>query len=83
MINVMENKVLGPMIQRELDKSEERGMEQGMEQGIQKTLTVLLSEKFGALPVWAEQRLSSASSDELNSWTKRILRAATLEEVLQ
>ncbi len=86
MIDLIENKVLGPMIQQKYEQGLERGIEQGLEQGRaagkHELLRDLLAEKFGALPAWALQRLDSASSNEVNRWTKRSVKSTTLEETL-
>ena len=78
-INVMENKVLGPLILKELEK----GRNEGMQQGMQGVLSEQLTEKFGALPTWATARLQSASSEELHLWAKRILHSASLENTMR
>jgi len=86
-INVMENKVLGPLILRELEKGwnegRQAGVQEGMQQGMQEVITELLTEKFGALPAWANTRLESASSEELHRWAKRVLHCASLEDTLR
>jgi len=90
-INVMENKVLGPLILKELEKGRneglrqgiQEGMQQGMQQGVQEVLTELLTEKFGPLPAWAAARVQSASNEELHCWAKRVLRSASLEDTLR
>ena len=78
MIDLMENKVLGPLIQQKF----EQGLQQGEHAGQQKLLREQLAEKFGPLPAWAVQRLLNASSADLHLWSKRILRSATLEDTL-
>ena len=75
MFDLMENKVLGPLILKEFEK--------GRNEGRQDLLLEQLTEKFGALPAWAAARLNAASAEELHTWAKRILRANTLEDVLQ
>lgn len=40
-----------------------------------------LTRRFGSLPEWAQQRLRSASSEELETWADRVLDATRLEEV--
>lgn len=90
MINVMENKVLGPMLQQQFEQAERKGRSEGLQQGLQQGLlegsvTLLqeqLTEKFGALPGWAVQRLHAASAEELHGWAKRVLRSTTLEDTL-
>jgi hypothetical protein len=64
----------------------ERGMAQGMERGLEKgrldTLTRQLTRRFGPLPDTALARLQSATPDQLDLWTDRVLDAPTLEAVL-
>jgi flagellar biosynthesis/type III secretory pathway protein FliH len=106
MINVMENKVLGPIMrqqfeqglevgmERGIERGMERGIEQGMERGIergmeqgrslaQQLLQQLITEKFGHPPAWAINRIHSASLQDLQHWTSRILRATTLDDTLR
>ncbi len=42
----------------------------------------LLERRFGALPQWATEKLSSATESELNACSEAILTAPTLEAVL-
>jgi hypothetical protein len=64
----------------------ERGMARGLEMGIEKgqlnTLTRQLTRRFGPLPDAALARLQSATPDQLDLWTDRVLDAPTLEAVL-
>lgn len=90
MINVMENKVLGPLIQQRfeqgleqgLERGLERGLEQGRSQGQQMFLLEQLDEKFGSVPLWARERVERASEQQIHDWAKRILRSTSLEETL-
>lgn len=41
---------------------------QGIQQGELSVLTRQLTRRFGDFPLWAVQRLSSASLDELDHW---------------
>ena len=79
MINLMENKVLGPIIQQQFEQGERKGRSEGQQDLLQEQLT----EKFGSLPVWAHQRLRGASAEDLHAWAKRILRSTTLEDTLR
>jgi len=94
MINLMENKVLAPLIQQRFEEGLEKGLEQGIEQGIeqgrklarleqQDVLLEQLSDKFGSVPPWAAKQLKTASLDDLRTWARRIIRAASLEETLR
>ena len=79
MIDLMENKVVGPLIL----EAERKGRSEGMQVGMYDLLLEQLTEKFGAMPEWALERLQAASAEELHTWAKRILRCTTLDETLR
>lgn len=79
MIDLMENKVVGPLIL----EAERKGRSEGMQVGMYDLLLEQLIEKFGAMPEWALERLQAASAEELHTWAKRILRCTTLDETLR
>ena len=83
MIDLMENEVVGPMILQAEQKGRSEGRQEGRQEGMQGLLLDLLTEKFGALPVWATERLRSASGEELHAWAKRVLHSPSLEETLR
>ena len=72
-----------------MEKGVEIGMEKGavigrvggVVEGQSKLLKRLLERRFGTLPQWATEKLSSASEHELESWGDSILSAPTLEAV--
>ena len=82
MIDLMENKVLAPLILQQYEKGRDEGLQQGVQRGMQGLLGELLTEKFGTLPAWAGARLQAASDEELHRWAKRVLHTASLEETL-
>ena len=57
------------------------GLQEGRQQGQANLLKLLLIQRFGELPGWAQARLSSATTKELEQWGKRLLEASTLEEI--
>ena len=59
----------------------ERGREQGREQGQRDMLLDLLSERFGVLPDSAVARVTAAGLEQLRAWSKRVLKAPTLDDV--
>jgi len=60
----------------------EQGRQQGIEQGIQALLLRLLRQRFGdAVDTHVEQRIGTASVDQLETWSMRVLSAATLAEL--
>ena len=79
MIDLMENKVLAPLILKQY----ELGRSEGMQTGMQDLLLDQLTEKFGPLPEWAAQRVQAASAAELHTWEKRVLHSDSLEDTLR
>ena len=75
MIDVMQNKVLGPMMVQQF--------EQGVSYGQHRLLLRMLAAKFGTLPIWTEKRLADASVEDLERWADRILIANSIEETLK
>ena len=98
MIDLMENKVFGPIIRKQLEQALERGVEQGLQQGRQegrhegrqegrvesasRILRRLLEKRFGPLPPWADAKLASASEATLEAWTLRLDDTTPLESIL-
>jgi len=77
MIDIMENKVLGPAIRQGIEQGKALGIELGQMQALSRQLT----KKFGPLPDPVMTRLHGASEAELLSWIDRVLTARTLDEV--
>jgi hypothetical protein len=76
------------LIQRGMLKGRAEGIREGLVKGIQEGLNgqreVLarqLAYKFGALPGAAEERIASATRDELIEYSLRVLSAETLDAV--
>jgi hypothetical protein len=65
-IDLLENKVLGPAFRR----------------GELTILRRLIEKRFGAIPSWAEERLTSRSQSELEELSERILDAPSMEDLL-
>ena len=67
--------------------AQKRGLEKGLEQGIGKgqaeLVELLLRQRFGALPDWAQARLRQAERAQLEIWALRVLEAGSLEEVFE
>lgn len=89
MIDIMENKILGPAIRQGLEQGRQLGREEGREEGRQEGRTSerrellrdLLQDRFGPLPSWAEAKLASSSPDTLKAWSLRVHRADSLEHL--
>ena len=83
MIDLMENKVLAPLILKQIELGEQKGLSRGRQEGMQDLLHELLTEKFGTLPAWATQRLQAATAEDLHAWAKGVLHGTTLEDTLR
>jgi len=67
MVDIMENKVLGPAVLK----------------GEATMLSTVLSEKFGPLPEWVPAKMQGASEKQLLRWGKKVLTAKSLEAVFR
>ncbi len=63
-------------------KGQLEGKLEGNLEGELKLLRRLLIRRFGALPGWAEAKLTDAEPAQLERWGERVLDAPTLEAVL-
>jgi len=59
----------------------EEGLQQGLRQGEAQVLRRQLTRRFGALPEWAEERLTQAEPTQLEIWADRVLDADSLDAV--
>jgi hypothetical protein len=60
-----------------------QGVQQGIQQGAQDILLRQLRQRFGdAVNTDAEQRIATASMEQIDAWCLRVLSAATLTELL-
>ena len=69
--------------QQGIEQGLQQSIEHGRQQGLQEMLLHLLRHRFGdAVCVHVEQRIATASLEQLQTWTPRILTATTLDDVL-
>jgi predicted transposase YdaD len=91
MIDIMENKVLGPAIQQGIEQGIEqgrregieKGIEQGVEKGMRQALKVLVKSRFGSLPRWASARIDKSSQQEIKDLIAGASAAPTLEDLFR
>ena len=62
---------------------EQKGIEKGIEKGEALLLQRLLIRRFGTLPSNLVAQIGSATQEQIESWSDRILDAASLEEVFR
>ncbi len=87
--DIMEHDVLGPTFREGMQKGLEQGVQKGLEQGIQKGLeqgeqTLLrrmLTKRFGELPTWVEERVSTLSISEVEALSMRLFDAKSIDEL--
>jgi hypothetical protein len=53
-----------------------------LKEGAIEMISLLLREKFGQLPEWAEQRIRDAELPQLKEWAKAFVTKSSLEEIL-
>ena len=61
-------------------EGKKEGKKEGIQQGI--GLLVQLINRFGPLPDWATQQMLSASPEQLDRWSERMLKAESIQGVL-
>lgn len=86
MIDLLENKVLGPAIRQGLAQGLVQGRTEGRTQGRTEALTSLLrkrlEKRFGPLPTWAQAKLAAATPETLEAWSLQLDDNPTLENLL-
>jgi hypothetical protein len=69
--DILDHKVLG------------REFKRGLQQGELTVLRRLIEKRFGAIPSWAEERLASRSTAELEELSVRVLDVESIEDLLK
>jgi hypothetical protein len=64
------------------EEGKEVGLSQGLSQGQARVLLALLQRRFGALTQAQQDRITTATSDQLEAIALRILDAKTIDEAL-
>jgi predicted transposase/invertase (TIGR01784 family) len=69
--------------QQLIEQGRQEGRQEGRQQGIREVLLHLLRQRFGhEVDAHVEQRIATASAEQLETWSMRVLSAATLAELL-
>lgn len=64
-------------------RGEKVGLETGELQAARRMVNHLLTARFGAVPVWAQQKIDAANVTTLDQWGVNVLTAATVEDCLR
>ena len=78
-IDIREHEVLGPM----LKEAKQRGFQEGLREGLLTVLRRQIEKRFGALPVWAAEKLAVLPAPQLEDLIERVLDATSLDELLR
>ena len=66
--------------QKGRQEGRQEGKREGLHQGFSKAVALQLQLRFGPVPDWAQERLASASEEQLVIWTGAILTATSLQD---
>ena len=80
-VDLMENKIFRDRYERGLAEGKAEGRAEGRVEGELKLLQVQLNKRFGGLPAWAQQQVETATSEQIEAWSLKVLDAKTLEDV--
>ena len=77
-------------LEKGLQEGRQKGRQEGMHQGLQegrkqeaaKLFLLLLESKFGTVSQLLQDKVRSASPEQIEAWTKQIFQAKTPEELL-
>jgi hypothetical protein len=70
------------LIRQGIEQGRQLGVEQGRQQGVQGLLLRLMRQRFGSLvDLQVEQRIATASVEQVEAWSLRVLSAASLAEL--
>ena len=78
----MVNRYVIPVIERHKAEGRAEGMEQGRAEGERAMLERQLRRRFGAVSPEVVARIGEASTDDLETWSERVLDADTAEDVV-
>ena len=81
-IDISKNSVLMKWQREFIAEGREQGREQGRVETLGKILRELMSAKFGPLPKWTSDRIAKATPASLERWSKKLLEAKSIEEVV-
>ncbi len=84
--DIMDHDVIGPAIREGLQQGRREGLREGRQEGLQQgELTILrrlIGKRFGAVPAWADERLTKLSTAELEEISVRLLDVKNIEDLI-
>jgi hypothetical protein len=82
-IDILENKVLGREFKKGLQEGLQEGRQEGVQEGERKLLRMLIENRFGPMPGWAEEKLAGLPTAELERLSLRVFNASSIEDLLK
>ena len=70
------------LFQKERLQSELIGIQKGRMEGETRLLRKMIKMKFGDLPQWADELISTADSQQIDAWAELLLSANSIEALL-
>ena len=64
-------------------KGVRQGEQKGMHKGIATIVALQLQQRFGNVPEWAQERMGTASTEQLTHWASVILTVKSMEELFR
>ncbi len=87
MIDVMQNKVLGPLVREQIEAghkaSLEMGRQEGRQEGFRSLFRQLVEQRFGPLPAWAADCIAAGSAENIKEWSLALYDTNSLELLLR
>ncbi len=83
MIDVMQNRVLGPLVQEKIDAGFKAGIETGRQEGSRSLFRDLVEKRYGPLPAWAEDCIAAGSAENIKEWSLALYDTNSLELLLR
>jgi predicted transposase YdaD len=89
--DILDNKVLGREFKKGLQEGRQEGLQEGERkgerkgerEGERKLLRLIIERRFGPMPGWAEERLASRSTAEMEDLSVRVQDAPSIEDLLR
>ena len=83
MIDILQNKVLGPLVLEQIELGLQAASESVRQEGLRLLFCRLAEKRFGPLPAWAQVSLANASPETLIQWTLALNEADSLEALFR
>jgi predicted transposase YdaD len=79
--DIMEHDVIGPAIRQGIQQGVQQGIQQGRHEEVLRVLRGQMVKRFGALPPWADERLTNLKVTALEDLSLRLLDVGSIDEL--